>query len=104
MALNLYAGMLGMNYAYSGAGDWMSLNEQRYQLADYTTQRMLSGNPMSMVETASVAQVDKALALQGEQAKIQYEVGLAMQDGAEQARQQDRNMRQRLQSAGAVFV
>jgi len=60
-----------------------------------------ASNPAAV---ASLASLDKSMALFGAAAKVNYEVGLAMQNSGQSLMKKLNEQRQRLLQAGATFV
>ena len=83
---NIAAGMGAINMGYAGAGGIQGGNESRMALANNAGQAVSSGGELNPIQTASLAEQDKALALQGAAAQTNYQVAQAIGPAAKKAR------------------
>ena len=93
MILSMYA----TNLTYAGASAMMGANEARMNLAN----SMTGGESPAAVRFAGIS--DKAYALEAANARMMYEVGLAMQGQAQAMRRKDMEQRQRMAQNGVIF-
>ena len=100
---NLNAGLFATGLGYDSAAGFMGANESRMALANQVGQQVMFGGELSPEQMAGVASMDKALAMQGQMAQVNYEVSQAMFEGAQARRRQDRELRERMIAAGATF-
>lgn len=97
MLMPLMMSLFATNLAHSGATGMFGVNQSRLALANGVT-----GNE-SQGDIASLAAQDKALTLQGIQAKTQYEVAQALQDTATRMKKKNEETRQRMLENGVLF-
>ncbi|WP_373531999.1 hypothetical protein [Vampirovibrio sp.] len=97
MITPLIASMFATNLSYGSAATMFGANQSRAALANSAT------GTASIGESTSLASQDKALSLQGIQAQTNYQVALAMQEGASNLRKKNQELRERMLQNGALF-
>jgi hypothetical protein len=97
MVMPLITSMFATNLGYNSVATQFGANQSRTALANSVT------GGESLGETASLASQDKALTLQGIQAQTNYQVALAMQEGAANLRKKNQEQRERMLQNGSIF-
>jgi hypothetical protein len=97
MITPLIASMFATYVSYDSAANRFGTNQSRAALANSATGGESTG------ETTSLAAQDRALSLQGIQAQTNYQVALAMQEGATSLRKKNQAQRERMLQSGAIF-
>lgn len=86
------------NLMHNAQQTMFGANRKRMELAGGVT------GTESMQDIARLAQVDKAIMLQGLQAQIRFQAAQAMMETAARLRESDKKLDERLRAAGAIFV
>lgn len=97
MITPLIASMFATSLSYDSAATQFGANQSRATLANSAT----GGESISQI--TSLAAQDKALSLQGIQAQTNYQVALAMQEGATSLRKKNQAQRERMLQSGVTF-
>lgn len=105
--MGLIGGLGALQYAtqlsFGSAGAMMNVNQSREALAENVGNQVAFGGGLSSAQTADVAQMDKAMELQGVMAQTNYQVSQAMFAGAKAQMKKDHELREKLMADGALF-
>ena len=93
MLMSMYA----TNLAHNSAATLFGANQARMDLANSATGGESAG------EVASLASMDKAMALQGAMAQTNLQAAWAMQEAAAKMKKKDAEQRQRMLDNGVLF-